>query len=129
MKVALLYTIFAALATIANIAGQYTSIRLYPGPWPVEFSMLVGTAVGLVLKYWLDKNWIFRYQTTSTAHDTRTFIIYTAMGIITTAIFWGFELWFEYLFKNETMRYVGGIIGLAIGYITKYFLDKKFVFT
>jgi hypothetical protein len=26
------------------------------------------------------------------------------------------------------MRYLGGVIGLAIGYLTKYHLDKRFVF-
>jgi hypothetical protein len=26
------------------------------------------------------------------------------------------------------MRYLGGIIGLAIGYLTKYRLDKRYVF-
>ena len=27
-----------------------------------------------------------------------------------------------------TMRYIGGVIGLAIGFYVKYQLDKKFVF-
>ena len=26
------------------------------------------------------------------------------------------------------MRYLGGMIGLAIGYLTKYHLDKRYVF-
>ena len=26
------------------------------------------------------------------------------------------------------MRYLGGVIGLAIGYLTKYHLDKRYVF-
>ena len=51
------------------------------------------------------------------------------MGVVTTFVFWGFELGFNYVFDFEFAKYLGAIIGLAIGYITKYFLDKKYVFT
>ncbi|HSB97219.1 MAG TPA: GtrA family protein, partial [Spongiibacteraceae bacterium] len=61
--------------------------------------------------------------------ETRTFVIYTFMGAFTTLIFWGFEFGFHYLFQAKELRYLGGVIGLAIGYATKYQLDKRFVFT
>jgi len=51
------------------------------------------------------------------------------MGVFTTVIFWGFEIGFNYIFTNPQAKYVGAIVGLSIGYIIKYFLDKKFVFT
>jgi putative flippase GtrA len=51
------------------------------------------------------------------------------MGGVTTIIFWGFELSFYYFFESTLMKYVGGGLGLILGYISKYFLDKKFVFT
>jgi len=50
------------------------------------------------------------------------------MGLATTLIFWGFEFSFHYFFETKEMRYLGGVIGLAIGYLTKYHLDKRFVF-
>ena len=50
------------------------------------------------------------------------------MGLVTTVIFWGFEFGFDHLFETREMRYLGGIIGLAIGYYAKYQLDKRFVF-
>jgi hypothetical protein len=50
------------------------------------------------------------------------------MGIATTAIFWGFEFGFNHAFQSKEMRYLGGLIGLAIGYWTKYHLDKRYVF-
>ena len=31
-------------------------------------------------------------------------------------------------FNNDNAKYLGAVIGLSIGYIVKYFLDKKFVF-
>lgn len=128
MKIALIYTIFAVIATVANILSQDLSIRIYSGAYSVVFSVLVGTAVGLVVKYGLDKKYIFKYQTTDLKHDTRTFYLYSLMGVVTTLIFWGFEFGFDALFNSKEMRYLGGIIGLAIGYYIKYQLDKRFVF-
>jgi putative flippase GtrA len=120
--------LLALIATAVNIASQDASIHLYSGPFSITVSMLVGTALGLVVKYVLDKRYIFMFRANDAAHDSRTFALYTLMGVITTAIFWGFEFSFNSLFGTAHMRYVGGIIGLAIGYVTKYYLDKRFVF-
>ena len=128
MRITINYTIFAVLATIANIGSQEISIRLYDGLYSVAASVLAGTLVGLAVKYLLDKKYIFRFYVKNAAHDTQTFVLYTIMGIITTAIFWGFEFGADHLFQSKEMRYVGGIIGLAIGYYIKYQLDKQFVF-
>jgi putative flippase GtrA len=128
MKIALMYTIFAICATIANIAGQDISTRIYQGPFDITLSIFVGTGVGLVLKFWLDKRYIFQYQTISIQHGSKTFYLYTVMGLITTVIFWGFEFAFDAIYQTKEMRYIGGIIGLAIGYYVKYQLDKKYVF-
>jgi putative flippase GtrA len=84
--------------------------------------------VGLVVKYLLDKRYIFQYVTKDIKHDGKTFVLYVAMGLITTAIFWGFAFGFDHIFETKEMRYVGSVIGLSIGYVTKYFLDKKYVF-
>ncbi len=50
------------------------------------------------------------------------------MGVFTTFIFWGFEIGFDVIFENQNAKYAGALLGLGIGYIVKYFLDKKFVF-
>jgi len=42
--------------------------------------------------------------------------------------FWAVEYAFHLTFVTDAMRYVGGVIGLAIGFHVKYKLDKKFVF-
>lgn len=128
MKIALMYTIFAIFATVANIASQDLSTRLYQGSFAITLSIFVGTGVGLVLKYWLDKRYIFQYQISSIQHGSKTFYLYTVMGVITTVIFWGFEFVFDAIYQTKEMRYVGAIIGLAIGYYIKYQLDKKYVF-
>ena len=128
MKLALVYTLLAAIATLANIGTQDLVMRAYGGAYAVTISMIVGTGVGLVIKYVLDKRYIFRFRAQNAAHDGKTFFLYTVMGLATTVIFWGFELGFDYLFATRQMRYVGGVIGLAIGYLIKYNLDKHYVF-
>ena len=128
MGIAIRYTIFALFATIVNIASQDICLRIYAGIYAMLVSVLVGTAAGLVVKYVLDKRYIFQYQVKSVAHDTRIFALYASTGLITTGIFWGFEFGFDALFHSLPLRYLGGVIGLAIGYYVKYRLDRKYVF-
>ena len=128
MKLAITYAILALIATAANIGAQDIVIRGYSGAFDVLVSVAVGTAVGLVVKYVLDKRYIFRFRARNVVHDGQTFALYVLMGLATTVIFWGFEFGFHYLFETKEMRYLGGIIGLAIGYLIKYHLDKRFVF-
>lgn len=127
-KLAINYASLALIATAANIGAQDIAIRAYSGAFDVFASIVVGTGVGLVVKYILDKRFIFRFRARSVAHDTQTFALYTVMGLATTAIFWGFEFAFHHIFETKEMRYLGGVIGLAIGYLTKYHLDKRYVF-
>ena len=130
MQVAFLYALLATAATAANIGSQDALLRLYGGPGHLWASVVFGTAVGLILKYVLDKRYIFRFRARNAAHDGRTFVLYAAMGLVTTAIFWGFEFVFHAWFDGSRgMRYLGGAIGLALGYVAKYQLDKRYVFT
>ena len=128
MKLAITYAILALIATAANIGSQDLVVRGYSGAFNVLLSMAVGTGVGLVVKYILDKRYIFRFRAVNAVHDGQTFILYTLMGLATTVIFWGFEFGFQHLFETKEMRYLGGVIGLAIGYLAKYHLDKRYVF-
>lgn len=128
MKLAITYAILALIATAANIGAQDLAIRGYSGAFDVLLSVAVGTGVGLIVKYILDKRYIFRFRARNAVHDGQTFALYTLMGLATTVIFWGFEFGFQHLFETKEMRYLGGVIGLAIGYLTKYHLDKRYVF-
>lgn len=128
MRLALTYAIFALIATAANIGAQDLVTRGYSGAFDVLLSVVIGTGVGLVVKYMLDKRYIFRFRARNALHDGQTFVIYTLMGLATTVIFWGFEFGFHHLFETKEMRYLGGAVGLAIGYAAKYRLDKRYVF-
>jgi putative flippase GtrA len=125
---ALLYAVFAGLATVVNIGSQALLIWLYHGEFAVPFSILVGTATGLPVKYVLEKRHIFGFQSANLAHDARLFLLYSAMGVVTTALFWGIEYTFHRIFGTDVMRYLGGAIGLTLGYFIKYHLDKHYVF-
>ncbi len=127
-RIAVLYALFAALATAANIGCQALVIWLYTGPHAVPLSILVGTAAGLPIKYVLEKRHIFGFKADSLAHDGSMFMLYSFMGVFTTALFWGVEYAFHHAFGTDAMRYLGGVIGLTLGYIIKYHLDKRFVF-
>lgn len=127
-KLASAYAIFALIATSANIAAQDLVIRIYSDSFAILISMLVGTVVGLVIKYALDKRYIFRFQVHNVAHNAQTFILYAIMGLVTTVIFWSFEFAFQFLYATKEMRYLGGAIGLTLGYLVKYQLDKHYVF-
>lgn len=129
MNLAAKYILFAGIATAVNLLSQEAVIQLYPYAYPIPLSIFFGTVTGLLVKYILDKKYIFRFTTKNIQHDTQTFLLYSIMGLVTTAIFWGFEAGFEILFREKSMRYVGAIIGLSIGYVVKYKLDKKYVFS
>ncbi|PTU31987.1 GtrA family protein [Stenotrophobium rhamnosiphilum] len=122
------YLVFALAATVVNLGSQMLSIACYTGLYAVPVSMIIGTAAGLLLKYILDKRYIFKVETKNLAHDGILFALYTGMGLITTAIFWSVEYAFHLIFSDDKMRYLGGALGLAIGYVLKYQLDKRYVF-
>ena len=127
-KIAVLYTLFAVLSTAINIASQMLSIWIYEGPLSVEISILVGTVMGLPLRYFLEKRYIFNFTSKNLVHDGKLFVFYSAMGVITTLIFWGTEYTFHLIYDTDFMRYLGGVLGLSIGFYVKYQLDKKYVF-
>lgn len=122
------YSFFALLSTALNILFQYTSFLMYSGYMSLYIAMFTGTAAGLVLKYILDKKYIFFHKPKSKKDDGKKFFLYSLMGIFTTLIFWGFEIGFDHIFKDENAKYLGAVIGLSIGYAVKYSLDKRFVF-
>ena len=128
VSIAFLYSLFAAFSTVINIGFQMLSIWAYTGIYALEVSIFIGTVAGLPLRYLLEKQYIFSYESDGIFHNGRLFVLYSFMGVFTTVIFWSFEYAFHLIFANDIMRYLGGVVGLAIGFYVKYQLDKKFVF-
>lgn len=127
-RIAFLYTVFAVVAAAVNLLFQRASLALYDGAYALVPAILIGTIAGLVVKYVLDKRWIFADMTTGVSAQTKQFGLYTLMGVVTTAIFWGTEVGFYHYFGTDHMREVGAAIGLTIGYVVKYQLDRRYVF-
>ena len=127
-NLALKYSLFAVFAGLANLLAQEIFIHLYVGGSALIIAMVTGTVVGWVSKYLLDKHYIFTFETSSHRENLLKFLTYGLTGILTTSIFWSFELIFEHLFNTKLARYLGAGIGLYIGYVVKYHLDKRYVY-
>ncbi len=116
------------MATTANLASQRVMLLTTDEVWVLFPSIAVGTLVGLIIKYLLDKRWIFFDTAQGVKMHGQQFMLYALTGVVTTAIFWGSEIAFWFQFETHVMREVGAVLGLAIGYAVKYRLDQKFVF-
>ncbi|WP_445679209.1 GtrA family protein [Radicibacter daui] len=123
------YGAFAAIATAVNLALQRLVLQIVPGNPGLVLALVCGTGVGLVIKYLLDKRWIFDDRTSGLATHGRKFGLYSLMGVATTLIFWASETAFWLVWKTDLMREVGASLGLSVGYIVKYNLDRLFVFS
>ena len=128
LMLAIKYSIFAVLSTLFNLLFQYFSFELYSGLGSLYVAMFIGTLAGLIVKYILDKKFIFYHEIKNKKDDVKKFALYSLMGVFTTIIFWGTEIAFDAFYQNSNAKYLGAAIGLSIGYVIKYFLDKKFVF-
>lgn len=140
-----LYFSFAVLCTGLNLFVQYcviaiqdffdigldfsrylmiseTSLRL-------SIAIICGTIAGLLVKFILDRNIVFSHKSNNIHTEIRKFTIYSSLGIITTLIFWLVEWSFFKLWSHSASKYLGGALGLSIGYWLKYFLDQRYVFT
>jgi putative flippase GtrA len=117
------------LATIGNLMTQRVVLSSAETGGHFAAAVGAGTIVGLVIKYLLDKRWIFYAADTGVKKNSRMFSLYAATGVITTGIFWGTETAFWLLWQTDMMRELGAILGLSVGYVVKYNLDRRFVFT
>lgn len=122
------YVLFAVAAGIANILTQATISRASPNVTVVA-SILAGTAVGFLVKYVLDKRWVFFDGYQDAIGEIRKITAYGAFGVATTLMFWGVELGAWHAWKTAEAKYIGAVVGLAIGNWAKYLLDKRFVFS
>jgi putative flippase GtrA len=80
------------------------------------------------VKYVLDKRWIFYDGYAGGRQELRKVILYGLFSVITTLVFWSFEVAFWTIWRTDAAKYAGAVLGLAIGYAAKYALDRTFVF-
>ncbi|HET6618998.1 MAG TPA: GtrA family protein [Dongiaceae bacterium] len=125
---ALRYTAIATSASMLNLLLQAIITWIYDGPLDVEGSIVIATGIVLPLKYSVERRLIFKFQPDSLLHDAKLFYLYTVVSVFTVLIFWCTEYAFHLIFEEDIMRYLGGAIGLAISFYSKYRLDRHFVF-
>ncbi|OUX36981.1 MAG: hypothetical protein CBE33_04240 [Candidatus Pelagibacter sp. TMED273] len=128
MSIVLKYFFFSSISIVVNISSQFLINYFILKNEFIYLSILFGTFNGLVLKFFLDKKFIFYFNSKSIYTIQKKFFLYSLTGVATTIFFWSVEILFHFLFSNPNSKYIGGILGLSIGYIIKYYLDKKFVF-
>jgi putative flippase GtrA len=122
-------TFFAIIATMANLAAQRAVLSYESSGTGFVLAVLLGTVVGLAIKYVLDKRWIFYDLSSGLKSHSRRFTLYTLMGVLTTMIFCGTETAFWMIWQSDLMRELGAIMGLCVGYVVKFNLDRRYVFT
>jgi putative flippase GtrA len=124
------YIGFAAIATAANLLTQQLVIILYGGVYRLQISILAGTGIGFILKYALDKNYVFheRGQSTKQTGGPKEVALYGLTGVLTTFLFWAIEISAWQIFHLASAKFAGAVLGIALGYWLKFELDKRFVF-
>jgi putative flippase GtrA len=121
------YVVFAGIATLANLATQEAVVRVAPLS-PLALSIVMGTATGFILKYLLDKIWVFDDGYSGHRRELQKITLYGVFSVFTTLVFWSFEVAFWVIWRTDFAKYTGAVIGLAIGYAAKFVLDRAFVF-
>lgn len=122
------YFFFSLLASYINLFSQRIILAISETDIYYFLAIFAGTFLGLIVKYFLDKKWIFFDRVFGIKLGSKQFFKYSLMGVFSTLLFWGTESLFWFIWHTQHMREIGAIIGLTIGYITKYNLDKRFVF-
>ena len=121
------YFLFALLSTLVNLISQFLTFVILDYEYEIYIAIANGTITGLLVKYLLDKYYIFNLNVRE-YRSKNTFVPYILTSVLTTIIFWFTELWFINYIQISYTEYIGAMVGLSIGYTLKYFLDKSFVF-
>ncbi len=117
---------------ICSVFGGNDFIQaLYCSTSLVDMPELIGSivAVGItyVIKFFLDKYLVFKKTSLKVKETSQEFFKYFGFAILTTIENIGIQFIFTNIFSAPLE--VGFLIALSIGYITKFFLDRKYVFT
>lgn len=121
------YAISAVVSVVANLVAQQITV-VGVSAAPLMVSIIVGTIVGFAVKYLMDKTWTFREAYTTHKAEAHRVTLSGLFSVLTTLIFWAFELGFYAIWQTDFAKYTGAVLGLSIGYIIKFWLDRRHVF-
>lgn len=121
------YVVAAVVSVAANLLSQEVTVRVSPAS-PLMVSIFVGTLVGFFIKYMIDKIWTFRERYTTPLGEAQRITLSGLFSVLTTLIFWAFELGFYAIWQTDFAKYTGAVLGLGLGYVLKFWLDRRHVF-
>lgn len=122
--------VFFAPLICTNLGHVDLIYDLYCSTSPYNMPELVGSvvAVGItyIVKYILDKFIVFEIKEVKLKETSLEFLKYFFFAILTTLE----NIGIQFLLTNfaNTPLEISMVIALSIGYLTKFFLDRKFVF-
>ena len=116
---------------ICSILGSNEFIHMiYCSTNPINMPELIGSiaAVGItyIIKFFLDKYIVFKKSSLKLKETSQEFLKYFGFAILTTIENIGIQFILTNFFNSPLE--VSFIVALTIGYITKFFLDRKYVF-
>jgi len=115
---------------ICNSLGSIELIQLIYCSTTPNMSELMGSilAVGItyIIKFFLDKYIVFRKKGSKLKDTSKEFLKYFIFAILTTIE----NVGIQFILTNflAFQLELSFLIALSIGYITKFFLDRKYVF-
>jgi len=97
-----------------------------PFNMPELIGSIVAVGITYIIKFFLDKFIVFKRGGTELRETSKEFMKYFGFAILTTIE----NIGIQFLLTNflYTPLEVSFIIALSIGYLTKFFLDKRYVF-
>ena len=99
-----LYATFAVIVTLINLASQRIVLSFTTGNIGFFTALFIGTLMGVVAGYLLDKKWIFLDDTKISKNYGKQFFLYAITGAIHTPIFWVTETIFWFIWMTDQMR-------------------------
>ncbi len=87
---------------------------------------IAGVGITYIIKFFLDKFIVFKKGGTEIKETSKEFLKYFGFAILTTIE----NIGIQFLLTNlmNTPLEISFVIALSIGYLTKFYLDRKYVF-
>lgn len=111
--------------------GDFELLRIYycstnPYNMPELIGSIVAVGITYIVKFILDKFVVFKRTTFQLKETSEEFFRYFFFAIITTIE----NIGIQFLMTNvlHTPLEISMVVALSIGYITKFLLDRKYVF-
>ncbi len=121
-----LHMVFLSPSICTSVSWDFVQSYYCPNDGRVLVGSVLGVGVSYIVKFILDKFIVFQKKSTNLKQTSKEFIKYFLFAIFTTAINIGGQYLLYKVFLWDYL--VAAIIPLAIGYVVKFLLDRKYVF-